>query len=110
MLNEEQASDKMLFSAKKNSYFSYFSTKKIYILCHSLEAPRAGTSNDYHNIFLWRSKKNIMRIFPVTWSYVEYQKKPIWDLQKLVFITKTRLFNYIENFTTKTWKLSDKNF
>ena len=24
-------------------------------------------------------------------------------------ITKTRLFKYIENFTTKTWKFSDKN-
>ena len=26
-----------------------------------------------------------------------------------VFITKTRLFQYIENFTSKNWKLSDKN-
>ena len=25
-------------------------------------------------------------------------------------ITKTRLFKYIENFTTKKWKLSDENF
>ena len=25
------------------------------------------------------------------------------------YITKTRLFNYIENFTTKNWKFSDKN-
>ena len=24
------------------------------------------------------------------------------------FITKTRLFKYIENFTTKNWKFSDK--
>ena len=24
-------------------------------------------------------------------------------------ITKTRLFKYIENFTTKNWKFSDKN-
>ena len=24
-------------------------------------------------------------------------------------ISKTRLFNYIENFTTKNWKFSDKN-
>ena len=27
----------------------------------------------------------------------------------LVFITKTRLFKYIENFTTKNLKFSDKN-
>ena len=26
-----------------------------------------------------------------------------------VNITKTRLFKYIENFTTKNWKISDKN-
>ena len=25
------------------------------------------------------------------------------------FITKTRLFKYIEHFTTKNWKFSDKN-
>ena len=25
------------------------------------------------------------------------------------FITKTRLFKYIENFTSKNWKISDKN-
>ena len=25
------------------------------------------------------------------------------------YITKTRLFKYIENFTTKNWKFSDKN-
>ena len=26
-----------------------------------------------------------------------------------VYITKTRLFKYIENFTSKNWKFSDKN-
>ena len=26
-----------------------------------------------------------------------------------MFITKTRLLNYIENFTCKNWKISDKN-
>ena len=26
------------------------------------------------------------------------------------YITKTRLFKYIENFTSKNWKFSDKNF
>ena len=25
------------------------------------------------------------------------------------YISKTRLFKYIENFTTKNWKFSDKN-
>ena len=27
----------------------------------------------------------------------------------MLHITKTRLFKYIENFTTKNWKFSDKN-
>ena len=30
------------------------------------------------------------------------------SLIKYFFITKTRLFKYIENFTTKNWKFSDK--
>ena len=29
-------------------------------------------------------------------------------LAGLAHITKTRLFKYIENFTSKTWKFSDK--
>ena len=29
---------------------------------------------------------------------------------KVYHITKTRLFKYIENFTTKNWKFSDKNW
>ena len=33
-------------------------------------------------------------------------EKPPWNGQ---YITKTRLFKYIENFTTKKWKLSMKN-
>ena len=31
---------------------------------------------------------------------------PVFDQS----ITKTRLFKYIENFTTKKWKLSDEKF
>ena len=29
--------------------------------------------------------------------------------KKYIVITKTRLFKYIENFTSKSWKFSDKN-
>ena len=36
----------------------------------------------------------------LSWSFV----------QKALNITKTRLFKYIENFTTKEGKFSDKNF
>ena len=33
----------------------------------------------------------------------------IWIIVIFLYITKTRLFKYIENFTTKNWKFSDKN-
>ena len=32
---------------------------------------------------------------------------PAYRIQPV--ITKTRLFKYVENFTTKNWKFSDKN-
>ena len=32
-----------------------------------------------------------------------------YDLHLHSFITKTRLFKYIENFISKNWKFSDKN-
>ena len=34
------------------------------MLWYSFEAPRRGASNEYHNIFLPRNKKNIMQIPP----------------------------------------------
>ena len=30
------------------------------------------------------------------------------SMRVYAYITKTRLFKYIENFTTKNWKFSDK--
>ena len=33
----------------------------------------------------------------------------IYNTKYSVSITKTRLLEYIENFTTKNWKFSDKN-
>ena len=39
-----------------------------------------------------------------------YQKLLITGTLKQIVITKTRLFNYIENFTTKKWELSDEKF
>ena len=42
-----------------------------------------------------------------------YNKHGLLDPDKPVYlhglITKTRLFKYIENFTIKNWKFSDKN-
>ena len=48
------------------------------MLWYSLEAPRRGAFNEYHNIFLWRNKKNIMRIPSIIWSYAEYRETPFW--------------------------------
>ena len=37
---------------------------------YSLEAPRRGASNEYHNIcFRGKIRKNILLIFPPIWSY-----------------------------------------
>ena len=38
-----------------------------------------------------------------------YNSERGFDRVKPVYITKTRLFKYIENITTKNWKGSDKN-
>ena len=55
-----------------------------------------GILRNTHNIcFLW-SPKIIVR-----YSF----RDPLWNL----FIMKTHLFKYNENFTTKNWKFSDKN-
>ena len=41
---------------------------------------------------------------------VKFKKALLTYMQyELVFITKTCLFIYTENFTTKNWKFSDKN-
>ena len=50
---------------------------------------------EIHNDFIawWQQGNSYKMIFP----------------KKLHFITKTRLFKYIEIFTTKNWKFSDKN-
>ena len=38
-----------------------------------------------------------------------YQLGTTNEYQQDDFITKTRLFKYTENFTTKKWRFSDKN-
>ena len=44
-------------------------------------------------------------------SYTSLQVLGQWECSPRIpfIITKTRLFKYIENFTTKNWKFSDKN-
>ena len=63
-----------LISAKKNINCGY-----------SLETPRRGGSNEYHNLCFEQ----------------KYEKYQILLSEKFQFITKTRLFKYTENFTTK---------
>ena len=58
-----------------------------------------------HNILFWNKK---------TISIIQLEKRPYLELYIYVNnecpdITKTRLFKYTENFTTKNWKFSDKN-
>ena len=51
-------------------------------------------------------------ILPLRWSYgllFMLTAKNLDRPRKRRFIVKTRLFKYIENFTTKNWKFSDKN-
>ena len=40
---------------------------------------------------------------PYVYMYIECSYQSVFS------IMKTRLFKYIENFTTKNWKFSDKN-
>ena len=56
MGNYDIVLDKILFSAEKYWYLSYFSTK--HICCgYSLEAPHRGASNKYpQHKFSWRKK------------------------------------------------------
>ena len=46
------------FSDKKNWYFSYFCSK--HICGYSLEPPRRGGSNVYHNLCFWAEIRKIM--------------------------------------------------
>ena len=79
------------------------------MLWYSLEAPHRGASNEYPQyMFLLRNKKDISIFWMKNAPYLL-----LWKSKRVymdVFsITKTRLFKYIENFTTKKkWKLSDK--
>ena len=66
------ALDKMLFFSNSKLLIFFLFLHKNICCGYSLEAPRWGASNEYHNIcfhpeikhmFLWRNKKNIYLIF-----------------------------------------------
>ena len=102
---------------------------------YSLEAPRWGASNQHYEntpIQIYRTfnlqknenfKINNSDIFIRRGSSNEYPRSMFWagslalprmpgkdSDQTSRFITKTRLFKYTENLTTKKWKFSDKKF
>ena len=54
------------------------------------------------SVYSWRNKKDIHALVEV--SYLE----PCCMWNFVPNITKTRLFKYIENFTSKNWKFSDE--
>ena len=43
------------------------------------------------------------------YSLIRLRKYAGWSISSLLNITRTPLFKYIENFTTKNWKFSDKS-
>ena len=85
----------MLYSAVKNWYFSYFSTKTYFVglIRSALLRPFKWVLATY---FLWRNKKNIFWIPTLIWSYA-------WNIF-LLFINKT-------NNRSQTWyeKTRDNN-
>ena len=69
-------------------------------------------------VFLWRNKRIIQALCLKKVVYLELSICCIYGFCYLhfigfsvisIYITKTCLFKYIENFTTKNWKFSDKN-
>ena len=72
---------------------------------YPLEPPHLGGSYEYpQSMFLSINKKNT--IYPCKPQFYCINVGKLWFKG---FIMKTRLFKYIENFTTKNWKLPDKN-
>ena len=66
------------------------------------------------NRAVWSGRSSSYRIGGYYCKYIDEQIRPWSDCTSghspFVYIAKTRLFEYIENFTTKNWKFSDKNF
>ena len=84
---------------------------------YSLEVPQWGASKEYpQHMFLWRNNK-IYQHFFFGWNNalsgdvecISLEHRLWWENADAHYITKTRLFKYVENFTTKNWKFSDKN-
>ena len=59
------------------------------------------------DIYGWLYTKYVFCVYPSKTTLISF-----WfhSLINVLFITKTCLFKYTENFTTKKWKFSDKKF
>ena len=62
------------------------------------------------HIDAWLSNNRGWRISPESLSIDGHVFLMIWLQIAIKPITKTRLFKYTENFTTKKWRFSDKKF
>ena len=113
-----------LISAQKHRLWVLVrtSTQK-HRLWYSLEPPRQGGSNEYPQSMFWAVVWKIsellsekLQVLVVKFSI--YLNRRVFVMCPWVHfltlrikywrITKTRLFKYIENFTSKNWKFSDK--
>ena len=82
----------VLFDTSSNKSFGYL-----------WESPHRGDSNNYLKTYvLWRNKNQTWYLLHI----ILLIKNSLH--QKIHFITKTRLFKYMENFTSKKLKFSDK--
>ena len=64
------------------------------MLWYSLEAPRRGVSNEYHNIFFsYRNNKKILCGYPLLSRAMSNMKKNSLGLQKLVLIAEWSCFS-----------------
>ena len=76
--------------------------------CKTKQKKKKKKMIDGLHIFPQKKKKTtVITLHGQTHYFFQYRTYPeIW----IRHITKTRLFKYIENFTTKNWKFSDKKF
>ena len=70
----------------------------------SLEAPRGGASNEYHNMFFFEKQERYQYFSDVKSALsvaMFLHENVLFHFRSLSTITKTCLFKCIENFTSK---------
>ena len=66
---------------------------------YSMELSQLVDSNEFGSIYMGKQKKNLYRYASYLEQYVTEQQINFWAFG---YITKTRLFKYIENFASKS--------